>query len=300
VDVNAQRAISASSNQPASAPPIRKSRNGSHANTASFLKAHGFCTAKSSSASSRREPNPNRIRAHRKRSPPLGKRSGGSDYFDRAACGRGPVSSLLTLTSLVWTLDSGADGSIYLDQVDRPVSVLRFRPEGGHAERIATVIGETADDFAVLPDGRTALQELVAGRIRLMILETGKDPVPLVNTAEETAVPESSVKTCWLTRSRRSAGLLATVLGTPMYLKTVPKRGYRFVADVQEVSSEALVATEQITTIQVQEEYYDEPPRRKYSRSAFAAAALAITLTSVAAVRAPAWKAGGSASAHIS
>jgi hypothetical protein len=106
---------------------------------------------------------------------------------------RGPVSSLFTLTSLVWTLDSGAGGSIYLDQVDRPVSVLRFRPEGGHAERIATVIGETADDFAVLPDGRTVLQELVVGRVRLMILEAGKDPVPLVNTAEETAVPVAAV-----------------------------------------------------------------------------------------------------------
>ena len=48
------------------------------------------------------------------------------------------------------------------------------------------------------------------------------------------------------------------------YLKTVPKRGYRFVGAVQEITSEALIATEQITTIQVREEYSDERPARNY------------------------------------
>ena len=107
--------------------------------------------------------------------------------------GRGPARTLLTFTSLVWSLDRGAGESIYLDQVERPKCVLRFHPEGGHVERIATVLGETADDFAVLPDGRAVLQESVGGRTRLMILESGKDPVPLVNTAEDTAVPAAAV-----------------------------------------------------------------------------------------------------------
>ncbi len=48
----------------------------------------------------------------------------------------------------------------------------------------------------------------------------------------------------------------------PLYLKTVPKRGYRFVAGVQEVRLEGMVATEQITTVQVREEYSDEGSRR--------------------------------------
>src|SRR5437868_11833229 len=52
----------------------------------------------------------------------------------------------------------------------------------------------------------------------------------------------------------------------PLYLKTVPKRGYRFVGDVQQVPTDALVATEQVTTVQVREEYSDEHPHRKYSR----------------------------------
>jgi DNA-binding winged helix-turn-helix (wHTH) protein len=50
----------------------------------------------------------------------------------------------------------------------------------------------------------------------------------------------------------------------PVYLKTIPKRGYRFVGDVHEVPTEVLVATEQITTIQVREEYSEEPPARTY------------------------------------
>ena len=40
---------------------------------------------------------------------------------------------------------------------------------------------------------------------------------------------------------------------TPVYLKTFPKRGYRFVAEVQEVRPE-LVVSEQITTVQVRQE----------------------------------------------
>lgn len=44
----------------------------------------------------------------------------------------------------------------------------------------------------------------------------------------------------------------------PLYLKTIPKRGYRFVAEVEEVLAPDLVATEQITTVQVREEYSSE------------------------------------------
>jgi len=47
-DVSARRAISAISSQPVNAPPIRRSRNGSHASTVLCPKARGFCTAKNS------------------------------------------------------------------------------------------------------------------------------------------------------------------------------------------------------------------------------------------------------------
>ena len=57
-------------------------------------------------------------------------------------------------------------------------------------ERLATLAGVAAiHDFAVLPDGRAVWPERAAGRVRLMLLETGKQPVQLVNTAEDTAGP---------------------------------------------------------------------------------------------------------------
>jgi tetratricopeptide (TPR) repeat protein len=47
------------------------------------------------------------------------------------------------------------------------------------------------------------------------------------------------------------------------YLKTVPKRGFRFVGEVQEYQAEAFISSitsEQITRIEVREEYSDEAP----------------------------------------
>jgi eukaryotic-like serine/threonine-protein kinase len=104
--------------------------------------------------------------------------------------GRGPARTLLTLTQAVYSLDTGPDGSIYLDQNDRPKNLVRFAPAGGKADRIATVSSEMGDDsFAVLPDGRAVWMEQSGGRHRLILVEPGKDPVPLVNTTEETAWP---------------------------------------------------------------------------------------------------------------
>lgn len=111
--------------------------------------------------------------------------------------GRTLDPSLLILTSCVYSIDPAADGSLYLDQVERPVDVVRFSPEGGRAEIIATLPGyeapgsPTLDDesFTVLPDGRAVVTQSTGGRMQLMVVEAGKDPVPFVNTAEPTSAP---------------------------------------------------------------------------------------------------------------
>jgi len=72
----------------------------------------------------------------------------------------------------------------------------------------------------------------------------------------------------------------------PRYLKTIRKRGYRFVGEVQEVCGETPFATEQITTIQVHEEYSDDRPRRKLPRWAIAAVVLMAAGASVGALSA--------------
>jgi hypothetical protein len=109
--------------------------------------------------------------------------------------GGGPVRSLFTLTRQVWTLDMGSDGSIYVDQVSRQANLLRFPPQGGKTERLATYPspGYVQETLAVLPDGRAVLAETAGGRTRLMIVEAGKDPVRLANTQEETSGPVTPV-----------------------------------------------------------------------------------------------------------
>jgi serine/threonine protein kinase len=107
--------------------------------------------------------------------------------------GKGPPRVLLTLTAMIYYLDAGPDGAIYLDQVERPTDVLRFRVSGGRAEKIATLPAYASaygsgGSLAVLPDGRIVVQE-TAGRTRLMVVEPGKDPAPLVNTSEDTLGP---------------------------------------------------------------------------------------------------------------
>jgi len=120
----------------------------------------------------------------------------GVRFLSIPANGRGPTTTLFTTTSQAWFMDTGPDGGIYLDQIDRPIHVLRFPATGGHVEvvgAIATsgVAGFFNDvhTFAVLPDGRVVVPQALGGRERLALIAEGKDPVPLVNTTEESGNP---------------------------------------------------------------------------------------------------------------
>jgi len=101
----------------------------------------------------------------------------------------GNPTPLLTVTSQVWYLDASVDG-VYASLVDRPVDVVRFADDGTRVERLASF--QQIPDFttmAVLPDGRGVVPERASSRIRLMLVQPGKDPAPLVNSTEETAAP---------------------------------------------------------------------------------------------------------------
>jgi len=105
----------------------------------------------------------------------------------------GPARDLLTLTSPSYSLDTGPDGSIYLDQYQRPAELIRLAGGGSpaHAEVIASLPGGRAagDWFTLLPDGRAAMAQTTGGYPHLVVLEAGEEPIPLVNTAEETTGP---------------------------------------------------------------------------------------------------------------
>ncbi len=104
--------------------------------------------------------------------------------------GRGSSTQLLTVTGTVWFLEAGLGDTFYANMVDRPVDVVRFAPDGSRAERLAT-FPQVPDltTMTVLPDGRAVLPVRASSRLRLMAVQKGKDPEPLVNTSEETAGP---------------------------------------------------------------------------------------------------------------
>lgn len=109
--------------------------------------------------------------------------------------GSGPSRTLLNLFHPVLGLDVGTDSSIYLDQIDRQTELLRFSAAGGHFEKLAAAVANPEDEdyFTVLPDGRAVWSERTGSRVRLILVEPGKDPVPLINTTEETAGPMTAV-----------------------------------------------------------------------------------------------------------
>jgi hypothetical protein len=104
--------------------------------------------------------------------------------------GSGPVEMLMTLTTAPWLMDAAPDGTVYLDQVERPLEVLRFLVTGGTPEVVASSetypVGQVWQQPVELPDGRFLLPSLLSGRARLLIGKPGRNFSPLVDTAEET------------------------------------------------------------------------------------------------------------------
>jgi Tol biopolymer transport system component len=96
--------------------------------------------------------------------------------------------TIVTLTSPAQYIDAAPDGSIYADQWNRPWDILRFSAKGGAPQRIAEV---THGQYAplALPDGRVLFSSAVAGRETLLVAAAGKNPVPFVETDEQTSGP---------------------------------------------------------------------------------------------------------------
>jgi predicted Ser/Thr protein kinase len=99
-----------------------------------------------------------------------------------------PSRALFTLSQATRSLDMAGTGSIFADVPDLRVSVARFSPGGGRT-RIAPAGNARLATIAPLADGRIVVDQIAAGRHRLVVLEPGKDPVPLIITNEETAGP---------------------------------------------------------------------------------------------------------------
>jgi hypothetical protein len=105
--------------------------------------------------------------------------------------GGSSVRTLLTLTAAPYSIDAGADGSIYVDQPDDRLEVMRTAVTGASVERLArsTIPPQYCSTVLSLPDGRLLFPTRVSGRARLLVTIPGKEPRPFADTAEESAPP---------------------------------------------------------------------------------------------------------------
>jgi serine/threonine protein kinase len=106
--------------------------------------------------------------------------------------GRSPDRVLLTLTGRVFSIDLSSDGSLYIDQVERPVETVRFSEGSRTPEAMAAVpVGDSP--VLELPDKRFLLTSIVDGHARLLAAKTSGELVPFIDTDEETRGPVALV-----------------------------------------------------------------------------------------------------------
>jgi serine/threonine protein kinase len=104
--------------------------------------------------------------------------------------GSADAHTILTLTLPANYLDVGADGSLYLDQWDRPDEILRLSSPHGPVEHLGVVPFIPGVQALPLPDGKILVNSRAGGRDRLMLMAPGKEPVPFIaETRDETAAP---------------------------------------------------------------------------------------------------------------
>jgi predicted Ser/Thr protein kinase len=101
------------------------------------------------------------------------------------ANGRAPARNVLPLTAEVWGLDTAPGGVVYADQVERTTEVVRIAR--GHVRRLAEA--PISRPLTLLPDGRIVTLQMVAGRNRLVVIEDGKEPAPLLSISEPVEAP---------------------------------------------------------------------------------------------------------------
>ncbi len=112
--------------------------------------------------------------------------------------GKGTLRTLLTLTMPPWYMDEARDGTLYLDQIDRPHEILRFPVSGGLPEVLASANTYAPEGHYMEPvettDGRFLLDTSFAGMGRMLIGMPHGDFVPLLDTREQTSSPAAALE----------------------------------------------------------------------------------------------------------
>jgi Tol biopolymer transport system component len=110
-----------------------------------------------------------------------------------------PRTLFTTTINTIWFVDTDSSGSVYISATDRHGEAIRRSetlsspnptgPKTTGGEAIAGHINVDGERIVSLPDGRAIVTMRGLGRDRLMALADGRNPAPLVSTAEETSEP---------------------------------------------------------------------------------------------------------------
>jgi Tol biopolymer transport system component/predicted Ser/Thr protein kinase len=101
--------------------------------------------------------------------------------------------TLFTVTSEPWSLDVAPDGTIFLDQVGRTQSLVRFPSTGGAVEHLTPSYPFNLSPIAVLRDGRPLVQTESGIKRRLVILEKDGAISPLIESGEACGPPAAVI-----------------------------------------------------------------------------------------------------------
>ncbi len=93
----------------------------------------------------------------------------------------------LRSNELPWYIDAGPDGSIYLDQIDRPYSIVRLGVDSATPEMFPAPVIDS-QQVVPLADGRVVLST-TAGKPRALIGRLGSELRPLMQGSEESSSP---------------------------------------------------------------------------------------------------------------
>ena len=95
---------------------------------------------------------------------------------------------LLTTTSVINRVSVAADGSIYLDQMNYPVELIRYHPRTGGLERTPVPASFRYGAFP-LPDGRVLGVQRSGGRSRVVAYTPDGDPTDFLDTRGNSSFP---------------------------------------------------------------------------------------------------------------
>ena len=118
-------------------------------------------------------------------------RGDGQQVLRVSSNGNPTPQAVLTLTDRSGLMDVAADGSLYLDQVNRPMQAMRFGPRDTAGQVRATVpLSRAPVSFVLeLPDGRLLATDYFAGRSRLLAINASGEGTPFVETSDATSGP---------------------------------------------------------------------------------------------------------------